>query len=94
MVHSLSDLVYSFILALLESWHVLNARRTFCVLDVLVHLRRVVRLAGAVPGAHVDADGQGVREQLLRGLDVDVVARRGRVGVELRVVRGELAAEG
>ena len=64
------------------------------VLDVLVHLGRVVRLAGTVPRAPVDADGEPVREQLLRGPDVDITTRRGRGRVEVRVVRGKLAAEG
>lgn len=56
------------------------------VFDVLVNLGRVVRLTRAVPGAHVDADGEAVRKNLLRSLDVDVLAgsRRGRV--EVRVV--------
>lgn len=63
------------------------------VLDVLVDLGRIVRLAWTVPGAHVDADGEAVRKNLLRSLDVDVLAgsRRGRV--EVRVVRSELPAE-
>ena len=64
------------------------------ILDILMHLRRIVRVAGLVPGAHVDADGEAVREQLLRRLDVDVASIRRRVGVEARVVRGELATEG
>ena len=42
----------------------------------------------------MDADGEAVGIDLLRGLDVDVAARRGRRGVEAWVVRGELAAEG
>ena len=64
------------------------------VLDVLVHLRRVVHVAGLVPRAHVDADRQPVRVDLLRSPDVDVAARRGGVGVEARVVRRKLTAEG
>ena len=64
------------------------------VLDVLVDLAGIVGLAGSVPGTHVDADGEAVGQELLRGPDVDVLARGGRVGVEVRVVGGELAAEG
>ena len=64
------------------------------VLDILMHLRRIVCVAGLVPGAHVDADGEAVGQELLRGPDVDVLAGGGRVGVEVRVVGGELAAEG
>ena len=63
------------------------------VLDVLVHLRRVVRLRGGVPRAHVDAHRQPVREQPLRGLQVDVASGCWGVRVEARVVRGQLAAE-
>ena len=64
------------------------------VFDVLVYLARVIWLRRPVPCAHVDADGEAVREQLLRRLDVDVASSRWRVGVEARVVRGELATEG
>ena len=64
------------------------------VLYVLDHLLRVVRFRGAVPGAHVDADGEAVGVDLLGRLDVDVAARRRGVGVEVRVVGGELATEG
>ena len=85
------------------------------VVDVLVHLVRVVLLTRLVPSTwtgtktesggnemrdgvrvhtHVDTDGEAIRVDLLRGLDVDVAARRGRRGVEAWVVRGELAAEG
>lgn len=46
-----------------------------------------------MPGAHVDADGEGVREQVLCGLDVDILARSGGVGVEVWVVRSKLATE-
>lgn len=61
--------------------------------DIIMHLLRIVRVAGLVPRAHVDPDRQAVREKLLCGLKVDVVARRGRVRVEVRVMRGELTAE-
>ena len=64
------------------------------ILDVFVDFGGVVRLGWAVPGAHVDTDGQAVREDLPSGLDVDVAARRRRVGVEMGVVGGELATEG
>ena len=40
----------------------------------------------------MDADGEAVGVDLLRGIDVDVPGRRGRRGVEARVVRRELAA--
>ena len=62
--------------------------------DVLVHLRRVERLSGAVPGTHVNARREGTRKDLASGLDVDVLRRGGRARVEVRVMRGELAAEG
>lgn len=64
------------------------------VLEVLMDLARVVRLGGAVPGAHVDAHSEAVGVDLLRGADVDVLARRRGGRVEVRVVRGELTAEG
>ena len=41
----------------------------------------------------MDADGEGVREQLLRGFDVDVARDGSRRGVEMGVVRGQLATE-
>ena len=64
------------------------------VLDVLVYLARVIWLRRPVPCTHVDTDSQAVRVNLLRGLDVDVTARCRRAGMEVWVVRGELAAEG
>lgn len=64
------------------------------VFDVLVDLRRVEGLSGAMPGTHVNADGKSIREDLLRGLDINIPAcgRGGRV--EVWMMRGELAAEG
>ena len=64
------------------------------ILDILMDLRRIVCIARLVPGAHVDTDGEAIWQELLRGPDVDVLAGGGRVGVEVRVVGGELAAEG
>ena len=43
---------------------------------------------------HVDADGKTVGVDLLRGPDVDVLARRGGSGVEARMMRGEFTTEG
>ena len=62
--------------------------------DILVDLGRVVRLRRTVPGTHVDTDSERVREELLRGPDVDVLAGGWGTGVEVRVVRGELTTEG
>ncbi len=47
-----------------------------------------------MPRTHVDTDGERVREELLRGLDVDVLDSGGRPRVEVRVVRGELTTVG
>lgn len=65
-----------------------------CVRDVLVNLLGVVHLSRLVPGAHVNANGEAIRVDLLRSLNVDVPAHRGRRGMEARMVRGELATEG
>lgn len=64
------------------------------VLDVLVDLRGIKGFSGAMPGTHVNADGESIRKNLLRGLDINIPAcgRRGRV--EVWMMGGELATEG
>ena len=66
----------------------------FGVYDIIVDFVRVIRLAGFVPCAHVDTDSEAVRQQLLRGLDVNVFGCRRGGGMEVRVVRSKLATVG
>ena len=66
----------------------------FGVFDFLVDFVGVVWFAGFVPCAHVNADSETVRQQLLRSLDVNVLGCRGGSGMEVRVVRSKLATEG
>ena len=66
----------------------------FGVFDFIVDFVRVIRFTGFVPCAHVNADSESVRQQLLRGLDVNVLGCRGGSGMEVRMVRSKLATEG
>lgn len=66
----------------------------FGVRNVLVHLGRVVCITWLVPCTHVDSHGKTVGEDFLGCLEIDILARRRRVGMEMRMVRRELSAEG
>ena len=63
------------------------------VLDIFMDLRGIVGLARAVPCAHMNTDSKAIGEDLLRSLDIDIQARRGRGRVEVWMVGGELTTE-
>ena len=66
----------------------------FGIYDIIVDFVRVIRFAGFVPCAHVNTDSEAVRQQLLRGLDVNVSGCRRGGRMEVRVMRSKLATEG
>ncbi len=72
---------------------IINGLVIFCaVLDIIVDLVGIVRLAWPVPGAHMNSDGQTVGEELLRGLDVNILGYSSRSGVEVGMVGSELSS--
>lgn len=66
----------------------------FCVLDIFVYLGSIVGFRGLVPGTHVNTDGKAIREELLCGLDIDVLRNSWRRRMEMGVMRGQLTTEG
>ena len=61
--------------------------------DIVVDFLRVVHVSWFVPRAHVNTDRQTVWEKLLRCPEVNVLARRWRVRMEVGMVGSELATE-
>lgn len=64
-----------------------------CTYDT-IESEAATQLATKTSLTHVDANSEAVRVDLLRSLDVDVAASSWGAGVEVRVMRSQLATEG